>query len=48
MCDTPQQTFGSLMDFVVSEIAPDVLFWTGDNSAHNVWDNSLEEVIGYT
>mmetsp|Transcript_12878 Transcript_12878/g.21785 ORF Transcript_12878/g.21785 Transcript_12878/m.21785 type:complete len:144 (+) Transcript_12878:840-1271(+) len=22
--------------------------WTGDNSAHNVWDNSNEEVFDYT
>lgn len=26
----------------------DFLTWTGDNSAHNVWDNSHEEVTEYT
>jgi hypothetical protein len=24
------------------------IFWTGDNSAHNVWSNSNEEVVNYT
>lgn len=24
-----------------------MLFWTGDNSAHNVWSNTNEEVIDY-
>lgn len=36
------------MEFVVSEIKPDVIFWTGDNSSHNIWDNTVEEVTQYT
>jgi len=49
MCDTPVHTFQSLLDFVVSdEIAPDMIFWTGDNSSHNIWNNTVEEVTGYT
>jgi hypothetical protein len=28
-------------------IKPDVLFWTGDMTPHNVWENSVEEVIYY-
>lgn len=36
------------MEFVVSEIKPDVIFWTGDNSSHNIWDNTVEEVTEYT
>ena len=47
-CDIPEKTFVNLMDFVVSEIAPDAIFWTGDNSSHNIWSNTLEEVTGYT
>lgn len=26
----------------------DSIFWTGDNSAHNVWSNTNEEVTNYT
>lgn len=26
----------------------DAVFWTGDNSPHNTWDNSNEEVTHYT
>ena len=37
-----------MMEYVVSEIQPDVIFWTGDNSAHTVWDNTEEEVTNYT
>jgi hypothetical protein len=25
-----------------------MFIWTGDNSAHNVWDNTQEEVTAYT
>lgn len=25
-----------------------MFIWTGDNSAHNVWDNTNEEVTNYT
>ena len=25
-----------------------MIFWTGDNSSHNVWDNTNEEVTNYT
>jgi hypothetical protein len=26
----------------------DAVFWTGDNSAHNTWANTNQEVIDYT
>ena len=32
----------------MSEIKPDVIFWTGDNSPHNIWENSEDEVIRST
>lgn len=48
MCDTPVHTLRSMLGFVRDEIKPDMLFWTGDNSAHNVWDNTVEEVTEYT
>jgi len=47
-CDIPKKTFQSQLDYIVSEVKPDVVFWTGDNSSHNVWDNTQDEVIGYT
>jgi sphingomyelin phosphodiesterase len=47
-CDTPEKTLDNLLDYVVNEVKPDAIFWTGDNSAHNVWDNTDEEVTNYT
>lgn len=37
-----------MLDFVKTEVKPDLLFWTGDNSPHNVWSNSNEEVAEAT
>ena len=37
-----------MMEFVVSDISPDAIFWTGDNSSHTVWKNTVEEVTNYT
>ena len=37
-----------MMQYVVSEIAPDMIFWTGDNTVHDVWKTTLEEVSEYT
>ena len=48
LCDLPVPTFESMMDFIVKEQKPDMLFWTGDNSSHNIWDNTVEEVVDYT
>ena len=48
LCDLPVKTFESLMANVVNVQKPDLLFWTGDNSPHNIWDNTLEEVTDYT
>jgi len=36
-----------MLRYMKEEINPDFLVWTGDNSAHNVWSNSNEEVIEY-
>lgn len=48
MCDTPRITLQSMLDYVKTEIKPDMFIWTGDNSAHNVWSNTNEEVTAYT
>lgn len=34
-----------MFEFIRDDIKPDVLFWTGDMSAHSVWENSYDEVI---
>ena len=47
-CDMPIHTFANMLDFIASDVQPDMLFWTGDNSAHNVWDNTEEEITKYT
>lgn len=43
-CDTTPAALTKMFEFVRDEIKPDVLFWTGDMSAHSVWENSNEEV----
>ena len=37
-----------MLDFIKSEVKPDLIFWTGDNSAHNVWNNNNDEVTTAT
>lgn len=37
-----------MLSYVKEEIKPDMFIWTGDNSAHNVWSNTNEEVTEYT
>lgn len=29
-----------MLDFIADEIQPDIVFWTGDNNVHNVWENT--------
>ena len=36
-----------MIQYAANTIKPDVLFWTGDNSAHNIWSNTDEEVAMY-
>ena len=33
-----------MLEYVKENIEPDMFFWTGDNSPHNVWANDNEEV----
>jgi hypothetical protein len=37
-----------MLDFIKNDIKPDLIFWTGDNSPHNVWDNDNDEVTAAT
>lgn len=43
-CDTSPAALTKMFEFLRDEVKPDVLFWTGDMSAHSVWENSVEEV----
>lgn len=47
-CDLPSKTFENLMEFVVSDIKPEMIFWTGDNTSHTVWSDTAESVTRYT
>jgi len=46
-CDPPHNTVTSMFEYIRDVIEPDVLFWTGDMTPHNVWENTNEEVIMY-
>ena len=37
-----------MLDHLAATDMPDLVFWTGDNSAHNVWDNTADESVSYT
>lgn len=47
-CDPPVKTFNNMLDHIATEIRPDVVFWTGDNSPHNIWSLTNEDVTNYT
>jgi len=47
-CDVPKQTLDAMLDHILDDIKPDIVFWTGDNSPHNVYDITNEEVTNYT
>lgn len=47
-CDLPYHVVENMLDFVSKEIKPEMLFWTGDNVAHDVWLTTNDEVIEYT
>lgn len=50
-CDIPHSTLRSMFEFIGANqhiLKTDFITWVGDNSAHNVWDNTNEEVTEYT
>ena len=48
-CDIPIITLQKMFDFIATlQKDIDFMTWVGDNSAHNVWDNTNEEVTEYT
>ena len=36
-CDLPEHTIQEILDFIATEIKPDLVLWTGDNGSHDVW-----------
>jgi sphingomyelin phosphodiesterase len=44
-CDLPQHTFDSFIHYVKTVVQPDIVFWTGDNSPHDIWNNTETQVI---
>ena len=49
-CDIPYRTMKSMFDFISNNqdtLKTDFITWGGDNSGHNIWSNSKEEVTSY-
>ncbi len=47
VCDLPLQTFDKFLDDV-KEINPDLIIWTGDNTAHDIWKQNQEYNLHFT
>jgi len=37
-----------MLIYIRDVINPDIIFWTGDNSPHTIWNNNEEEVVAAT
>eukprot|EP00347_Sterkiella_histriomuscorum_P016021 403354796 len=48
LCDIPPHVFDSMLTYVKTQVQPDILFWTGDNSPHDVWENDNTDVTTST
>lgn len=50
-CDIPQRTLDAMFDWIgTHQETLNLTFatWVGDNSGHNIWSNSNEEITNYT
>ena len=47
MCDLPVKTFQSMLDHIAANDVPDMVFWTGDSTPHDVWYNTADETVDY-
>lgn len=50
-CDIPERTIQNMFKFIAANqdtLKTEFITWVGDNSAHNVWSNTNEEVTKYT
>jgi len=41
-CDIPRKTFEQFLNFTASNFDIDMIIWTGDNIAHDIWQQSAE------
>lgn len=48
ICDLPENTIRSMLQFVNRTIKPQIIFWTGDNAPHDLWMSSSPSVIQST
>jgi 3',5'-cyclic AMP phosphodiesterase CpdA len=48
MCDMPLQTLRLMAEYIRDTVKPDILVWTGDNTAHAIWDSNPKEVLEST
>ena len=46
-CDIPPSVLFKMGD-KINELKPDALFWTGDITPHDMWNQSLEHAIRYS
>lgn len=46
-CDIPPSVLFKMGD-KINELAPDALFWTGDITPHDMWNQSVDHVIRYS
>jgi sphingomyelin phosphodiesterase len=48
-CDLPVITAHMAFDYMRDlDVQPDLIFWTGDNTAHDIWNQSVKENVEYT
>ena len=47
-CDMPVNAAQAVLEYIRDTIQPDLVIWTGDNSAHSIWDISQHNVIQST
>jgi sphingomyelin phosphodiesterase len=46
-CDLPIQTFQLFLK-EIADINPDLIIWTGDNTPHDVWQQSQSYNLNFT
>ncbi|XP_063678896.1 sphingomyelin phosphodiesterase-like [Bolinopsis microptera] len=44
-CDIPLRTYKNALEFISQQIKPEVIFWTGDIPAHDVWKQSRADQL---
>ncbi len=43
VCDLPQATLDSFMEYAIKTVQPDAFVWLGDNPAHNTWQQEAKD-----